>query len=250
MSLLRQALERNIDRRAGIAGFSGNARPTPPSAEKLTRRYQGRVNLSALALLGSFLSLQDVRFCTIDCSYFTIQVRGSDENHHRDAARFLPCFIHSFNGGVAMKILLAVDGSTFSQAAAESMANRPLPPNSEVKIITVIEPFQPYMAETWAMPADFYDDLESSAKARADDDLNKAMKAFQPSENKGVTVTTEAIRGYAKGAIVDEAERWGADLVVVGSHGYTGFRRLLLGSVSQAVASHAPCSVEIVRLPH
>jgi nucleotide-binding universal stress UspA family protein len=148
-----------------------------------------------------------------------------------------------------MKILLAVDGSTFSQAAAESVAKRPLPANSEVKILTVIEPFQPFMAETWAMPAEFYEDMEKSAKVRAADDLNKAMKAFQTSENKGISVTTEAIRGNPKGAIVDEAERWGADLVVVGSHGYTGLKRMLLGSVSQAVASHAPCSVEIVRVP-
>jgi nucleotide-binding universal stress UspA family protein len=157
---------------------------------------------------------------------------------------------HASYGGVMMKILLAVDGSTYSEAAAESVAKRPLPPNSEVKIITVIEPFQPYMVEVWAVPPGFWEEMDKSASTRASEDLNKAMKAFQESGNKGIKVTTEAIKGYAKGAIVDEAERWGADLVVVGSHGYTGFKRLLLGSVSQAVASHAPCSVEIVRLPH
>jgi nucleotide-binding universal stress UspA family protein len=148
-----------------------------------------------------------------------------------------------------MKVLLAVDGSTFSQAAAESVAKRPLPANSEVKIISVIEPFQPYIAEPWTMSAEFYDDLERCARTQAEEALNKALTAFQISANKGVTVTTETMRGNAKGVIVDEAERWGADLVVVGSHGYTGFKRMLLGSVSQAVASHAPCSVEIVRHP-
>jgi nucleotide-binding universal stress UspA family protein len=47
--------------------------------------------------------------------------------------------------------------------------------------------------------------------------------------------------------ILDEAERWGADLIVVGSHGYRAWERFLLGSVSQAVVSHAKCSVEVVR---
>ena len=46
---------------------------------------------------------------------------------------------------------------------------------------------------------------------------------------------------------LDRAEEWSADLVVVGSHGYTGLKRLLLGSVAQSVVSHAPCSVEVVR---
>jgi nucleotide-binding universal stress UspA family protein len=57
------------------------------------------------------------------------------------------------------------------------------------------------------------------------------------------------VEGYPKEAILAEAERWGADLIVVGSHGYRGLTRLWLGSVSQAVASHAGCSVEIVRAP-
>jgi nucleotide-binding universal stress UspA family protein len=48
--------------------------------------------------------------------------------------------------------------------------------------------------------------------------------------------------------ILDEAEKWKADLIVVGSHGYPAWERLLLGSVSQAVVSHAKCSVEVVRV--
>lgn len=46
---------------------------------------------------------------------------------------------------------------------------------------------------------------------------------------------------------MDEAERWPADLIVIGTHGYTGIKRWLLGSVAQAVVNRAPCSVEVVR---
>jgi nucleotide-binding universal stress UspA family protein len=63
-------------------------------------------------------------------------------------------------------------------------------------------------------------------------------------------VVTEVLDGSPKKVIVEEAERWGADLIVIGSHGYGPVRRFLLGSVSQAVALHAPCSVEIVRSRH
>jgi nucleotide-binding universal stress UspA family protein len=47
--------------------------------------------------------------------------------------------------------------------------------------------------------------------------------------------------------ILDCATKWKADLIVVGSHGKNGIQRLLLGSVSEYVATHAKCSVEIVR---
>ena len=63
-----------------------------------------------------------------------------------------------------------------------------------------------------------------------------------------MTVTTKAVPAAPKTAILDEAENWQADLLVVGSHGYPTWERLLLGSVSQAVVSHAKCSVEVVRM--
>jgi nucleotide-binding universal stress UspA family protein len=62
-----------------------------------------------------------------------------------------------------------------------------------------------------------------------------------------LAISTEILNGVAKDVIVGEAERWGAELIVMGSHGYRGLKKLWFGSVSQAVALHAPCSVEIVR---
>jgi len=48
-------------------------------------------------------------------------------------------------------------------------------------------------------------------------------------------------------AILAAAESWEADLIVMGSHGRRGFDRLVLGSVSESVALHARCSVQVVR---
>jgi len=60
-------------------------------------------------------------------------------------------------------------------------------------------------------------------------------------------ITGEAVPGPARTVILNEAEAWSTDLIVLGSHGYRGWQRFLLGSVSQSVVAHAKCSVEVVR---
>jgi nucleotide-binding universal stress UspA family protein len=63
----------------------------------------------------------------------------------------------------------------------------------------------------------------------------------------GFATSTSVRDGDARQVILDCAAEWHADLVVLGSHGKKGFDRLMLGSVSDSVARHATCSVEIVR---
>ena len=60
-------------------------------------------------------------------------------------------------------------------------------------------------------------------------------------------VSTELVEGHPKSKIIDIADNWRADMIVLGSHGRTGLSRFLMGSVSQAVVRHAHCSVEIIR---
>ena len=61
--------------------------------------------------------------------------------------------------------------------------------------------------------------------------------------------TTKVLEGYPRIAVAEFAEEWGADLVMVGSHGVSGLVRFLLGSVAQATLRRSPRSVEIVRKP-
>ena len=65
----------------------------------------------------------------------------------------------------------------------------------------------------------------------------------------GFKAQTRVEVGDAREGILDCAAEWGADLIIVGSHGQRGIQRFLLGSVSEFVARHAKCSVEIVRTP-
>ena len=145
-----------------------------------------------------------------------------------------------------MKILLAIDGSRFSDAAVEEVVERPWPAGSEIKIISVVEPPATMMTETWVLPNDYWDAAGPTATMQAQAALDEAVSRFNEAATPTLKITTEILKGYAGHVILDEAKHWGANLIVVGSHGYSGFKRLLLGSVSQAIASHAKCSVEVV----
>lgn len=146
-----------------------------------------------------------------------------------------------------MKILLAVDGSTYSDAAIDEIARRPWPPESELKVITAAE--MPIMVgmEPWAASPDYFEQLEISVRDAAKGVIDAALEKLNTAADKTLKVTTEIIQGPPRQVIVDEAERWDADLIVMGSRGLGPWNRLLLGSVSSGVVHHAKCSVEIVR---
>ena len=93
-----------------------------------------------------------------------------------------------------------------------------------------------------------FDEINKQLRAEAWQRLTIAASAFKQNA-PGLTVSPVLREGHPKDVILDEAERWGADLIVVGSHGYGTIKRLFLGSVSLAVATNASCSVEIVRTP-
>jgi nucleotide-binding universal stress UspA family protein len=104
--------------------------------------------------------------------------------------------------------------------------------------------------ETWALPESYYTQMEKDGHDHAEAVIEKASARLVESNSrreKPLTLTRRAVVGHAEEVIINTAKEWGAELIVLGSHGHSGFRRFLLGSVSQAIASHAPCSVEIVR---
>ena len=133
----------------------------------------------------------------------------------------------------ARRVLLATDGSETSNQAARAVAARPWPEGSEFRVISVEEP--------WAI---------KSSRAKNEKGPQEAVStAEQMLGSAGLKATTEVLSGKPKEAILDAAQNWAADLIVVGSHGRRGFKRFLLGSVSEEVAMNAHCSVVVVRGP-
>jgi nucleotide-binding universal stress UspA family protein len=116
-----------------------------------------------------------------------------------------------------------------------------------VKVLSVVElPFVP-TSETWALPESYYSQLEQAGRQQANAAIERAVEQLHAGQGPAFEIVTTVAHGQAKEMILSEADEWDADLIVLGSHGLKGWERFLLGSVSQAVASHAKCSVEIVR---
>ncbi len=151
-----------------------------------------------------------------------------------------------------MKILVATDGSEYSKAAVESCASLiKFGEPSEIRVISIIEPLAPVGVEPFGVSTNYYAEAEKEAEKHAEDVVNGAKERLESLiDDENVTVGTEVFFSRStRGAIVDDAQTWGADLIVVGSHGYGFMKRMLIGSVSDAVVKYAPCSVLVVRKP-
>ena len=143
-----------------------------------------------------------------------------------------------------MNLILAIDHSEYSAEAVKEVAARPWPSNTVVRILSVVEPITPAAAELWYDAGGSLDRVKQELTKRATGLTAKAAKQLQ---GKGIKTENVVRDGDPRSVIVQEAEDWPADLIVLGSQGYTGIKRLLLGSVAESVVSHAPCSVEVVR---
>lgn len=145
-----------------------------------------------------------------------------------------------------MKILLATDGSKFSEAAIQEVAARINAKGAEVTILQAVEPLlfsvPPQMAPGYA-PEMAAQREERLKEAKAS--LAAATKVLQ---GAGFAVSTRVVEADARTAILDIAAESRADLIVVGSHGRKGLKKFLLGSVAESVARHSQCSVLIVRM--
>jgi len=140
-----------------------------------------------------------------------------------------------------VKILLCVDLSENSQAAFRAVAGQYHPNETEVRVLHVLQPVT--LSAAPQMSPMYTPELqEEGAEAR-----RLADRIAGELRNAGFRAEPVLAKGDVRETIVNTAAEWNADLIVVGSRGKGGLRRLLLGSAAEFVARHAPCSVLIVR---
>jgi len=148
-----------------------------------------------------------------------------------------------------MKILIATDGSDFSRKAVEKCCEiLGKESGAEIKIISLVERPMPMANEPFAISGEYYLALEEDLRRQAKNAVSDAEEIIR--KNTGgnkLSLESEVLMGNVKRVIVDEAAKFKADLIVVGSHGRGFFNRLMLGSVSDFVVHHAPCSVLVVK---
>ena len=116
-----------------------------------------------------------------------------------------------------MKILLAIDGSRSSQSVVKAVATRPWPLGSELRVISVADPF------VNAELAAFLVDATSAARTLVESAADQLRAT-------AFTVSPAVIQGHPGTSIVAEATNFGADFVFVGSHGNSPITRFLVGS--------------------
>jgi|SRR5579859_155749 len=149
-----------------------------------------------------------------------------------------------------MKILLAVDDSDFSKAATEMLIREIRPENTEVHVFHVVESIK-LMPPTYNFGAGpgFVQDFTSIIQEWRKHGEALVSRTAKLLQSAGFKTNTMVREGDAKISILEYADEWRPDLIMVGSHGRKGLDRFLLGSVSDSVARHAHCSIQIVR-PH
>lgn len=141
------------------------------------------------------------------------------------------------------KILLPVDGSETANLALEKAGVLAKSFGSQVVLLTVIEPF-PALTMSEMDLGIAQQQYAQIAQQQADTTLLKASAAMQALGIEAQEMRLEGVSAWR--GIVDAAENLGADLIVMGSHGRKGVQKLLLGSVTQKVVSHAARSVLVV----
>jgi nucleotide-binding universal stress UspA family protein len=154
-------------------------------------------------------------------------------------------------GEAAVNVLLAIDESSHSKAAVAAVRDRFQPGTAIIRAMHVVEwPRNLPASFSFAEGPSAADCILAAHEAMCHEGRDLVADVVSRLREAGFTATPVLAEGDVRQAILDEAAAWPADLIVLGSHGRTGLTRLLLGSVSETIVRHAPCSVEIVRAPH
>lgn len=159
--------------------------------------------------------------------------------------------IHESPSRRGMRILLGTDGSDGASAAIKSVTNRPWPAYSEVKIISAVQLLVPgnelmMSSSSPVYPASLLEEVWSEVRSSAHEAVAEARERLGAAGMKIATGETTP-EGDPQVVLLAQAKEWDADLIVLGSYGRRGMDRIVMGSVSESVALHAHCSVEVIR---
>lgn len=141
------------------------------------------------------------------------------------------------------RILIPVDGSPTSDRALGEAIALARQQNAQLQLLHVIEEIHFVDIESFIS----YAELQETMRNSGNKVLTQAQTAVQQTGMTAETKLLEASGKRVANVIVAEAERWPADLIVIGTHGRTGFSRLLFGSVAEGVVRTAPVPVLLIR---
>jgi nucleotide-binding universal stress UspA family protein len=141
-----------------------------------------------------------------------------------------------------MNVLIAISDRLFGTAILEFLKKREWPHETKFRVMHVLEPL--HSASKSGEPVIHPGDDYHKKKVKVLEDITAEIGKNLPQ----VQVEKVVANGKTHTAILQMAKDWPADLIVLGSHGRHGLDRYLLGSVSLAVTSYAPCSIAVVKI--
>ncbi len=144
-----------------------------------------------------------------------------------------------------MKVLLAIDEPTYADAIAEFVVTHKWEPDTEFTVMSVIEPLKvgSMMAVLPGPMLDEWTEKRQENAQRVVEDFVRDIDRIIPK----AAIKKHIVEGFATEQILKEITMSKPDMLVVGSHGRHGIDRIILGSVSLFLVSHAPCSVVVIR---
>jgi nucleotide-binding universal stress UspA family protein len=140
--------------------------------------------------------------------------------------------------GLYSVIVVGADGSPTSDIAVAEAVELASKHRAKLRVVHVT----PEVKES----VDFYS-IQEVKEALHDEGREILGKACSLADTKGVEVVGHIVAGEPEDKLVSFADEYDADLIVMGSHGHSGIVKLLMGSVTEKVVSHAHCSVLVVR---
>ena len=146
----------------------------------------------------------------------------------------------------ASRLLVGHDGSPEADAAVDAVCKRSWPAGTEVRVVSVIEALVTTRADEMAGIANTVRDINVEERRWLE---FLAGEAGRKCTQAGLIASSFVTEGEPKETLINEARRWNADTIFLGARGIGLVERFLLGSVSGSVVTHAPCTVEVVRVP-
>ena len=147
---------------------------------------------------------------------------------------------------VPVRLIIGFDGSPGSLAAVEAVVERKWCADSEVRLVSATNSMLPSAIGRFVPPiGKMFEDEKKSERVWVE---KLAETALRKLNDAGLKTELRVEVGNPKQVLIEEAEKWGADCIFVGSHSFSNkLERFLIGSTSAAVAERAHCSVEVVR---
>jgi nucleotide-binding universal stress UspA family protein len=146
----------------------------------------------------------------------------------------------------SLRLIIGFDGSTDAEAAVREVAAREWPQNTEVRVVTAIDQrmVSAVAARILRLHPSGQDHHGGDHQAWL---ANMTQSAAERLRSARLATTCSISEGEPKRVLLESARDWGADCIFLGATGLSGLRRLLIGSVPNAVTGHASCTVEVVR---